>query len=97
MSYLDADAELIRSCLPADTCVPDGFDDLFVLYAVLMRAKGRATEEAELHDAWAAWMSRRNPDHESVRPFDQLAPAVQAEDVPFATAIRHAAEIRKLQ
>ncbi len=38
MSYLDADAELIRSYLPTGTGVPGDADDLFILYAVLMRA-----------------------------------------------------------
>lgn len=97
MSYLDADAELIRSCLPEGTCVPEGSEDLFVLYAVLMRVKGRATEAADVHDAWSAWMSRREPGHGSVRPFDQLAPTVQAEDAPFLIAIRRAADIRAVQ
>ena len=40
-------------------------------------------------------MSGREPDHESIRPFDQLSPKVQAEDAPFLAAIRRAAEIRK--
>jgi hypothetical protein len=96
MSYLDADAELIQRCLPEGTGVPGGSEDLFVLYAVLMRVKGEATEAADVHDAWSAWMSRSEPDHESIRPFDQLSPTVQAEDAPFLTAIRRAAEIRKL-
>lgn len=96
MSYLDADAELIRSCLPEGTGVPDGSEDLFVLYAVLMRVKGAATQAADVHDAWSAWMSRSEPEHDSIRPFDQLSPTVQAEDLPFLAAIRRAADIRKL-
>jgi hypothetical protein len=96
MSYLDIDAELIRSCLPEGTGVPDGSEELFVLYAVLMRVKGKATEAADVHDAWSAWMSRSEPDHESIRPFDQLSPTVQAEDAPFLNAIRQAAEVRNL-
>jgi hypothetical protein len=95
MNYLQADAELIRNCLPKTTSVPDASEDLFLLYAVLMRVKGRATQAADVHDAWSAWMSRREPDHESIRPFDQLSPTVQAEDAPFLTAIRRAAEIRR--
>jgi hypothetical protein len=95
MNYLDADAKLIRNCLPEHTGVPDASEDLFLLYAVLMRVKGRATQAADVHDAWSAWMSRREPDHESIRPFDQLSPTVQAEDAPFLTAIRRAAEIRR--
>jgi hypothetical protein len=94
MSYLDADAQLIRSCLPACTGVPEDSDDLFVLYAVLMRAKGEGTQAADVHDAWSAWMSRSEPDHESIRPYDQLAPSVQEEDAPFLTAIHSAARAR---
>lgn len=94
MSYLDADAELIRSCVPAGTGLPEDCDDLFVLYAVLMRAKGQHTQASDVHDAWSAWMSRSRPDHESIRPYEQLAPTVQAQDAPFLTAIRRAARVR---
>ncbi|OBH12334.1 hypothetical protein [Mycobacterium sp. E3247] len=94
MSYLDADAELIRSCLPASTGVPEDSGDLFVLYAVLMRAKGEGTQAADVHDAWSAWMSRNEPDHESIRPYEQLAPSVQKEDAPFLAAIHKAARAR---
>ena len=94
MSYLDADAELIRSCLPAGTGVPQDSDDLFVFYAVLMRAKGEGTQAADVHDAWSAWMSRSEPDHESIRPYNQLAPSVQEEDAPFLSAIHSAARAR---
>lgn len=94
MSYLDADAELIRSCVPTGTAVPEDSDDLFILYAVLMRAKGKGTQPADVHDAWSAWMSRSEPDHESIRPYDQLALSVQEEDAPFLTAIRSAARVR---
>lgn len=97
MSYLDSDAELIRSFLPETVDMPAGSTDLLLLYAVLMRVKGEATEAADVHDAWSAWMSRREPDHESIRPFDQLSPTVQAEDAPFLTAIKRAAKTRKLK
>jgi hypothetical protein len=94
MSYLDADAELIRRCLPEGTGVPEGSEDLFVLYAVLLRAKGEGTRASDVHDAWSVWMSRTEPDHESIRPYDQLAPSVQGEDAPFLTAIHRAARAR---
>ncbi|MGB3321226.1 MAG: hypothetical protein WBB05_01300 [Mycolicibacterium fortuitum] len=94
MSYLDTDAKLIRDCLPAGTGVPEDSNDLFILYAVLMRAKGESTRAADVHDAWSAWMSRNEPGHESIRPYDQLAPSVQEEDAPFLTAIHSAARAR---
>jgi hypothetical protein len=94
MSYLDTDAELIRSCLPDGTAVPENSDVLFVLYAVLMRAKGEGTQASDVHDAWSAWMSGSEPEHESIRPYDELSPSVQDEDAPFLTAIRSAARAR---
>lgn len=94
MTYLDADADLIRGCLPAGTDVPDNSEELFVLYAVLMRAKGEDTQASDVHDAWSAWMSNTDPDHESIRPYEFLEPSVRDEDKPFLTAIRLAARAR---
>ena len=94
MSYLDTDAELIWSCLPTGTGVPKNSDELFVLYALLMRAKGEDTQASDVHDAWSAWMSRTEPEHESIRPYDELSPSVQEEDAPFLTAIHRAARAR---
>jgi hypothetical protein len=97
MTYLDTDADLIRSCLPEGTNVPDGSDALFVLYAVLMRAKGPDTQPSDVHDAWSAWMARVNPTHDSIRPYEELDPSVRDEDVPFLMAIRLAALTRRGQ
>ena len=94
MTYLDADADLIRSCLPEETDVPEDSHSLFVLYAVLMRAKGPDTQAADVHDAWSAWMSRIDPTHDSIRPYEDLPASVREEDAPFLTAIRQAAQAR---
>jgi hypothetical protein len=94
MTYLDADADLIRSCLPDGTEVPAGTDSLFVLYAVLMRAKGPDTQASDVHDAWSAWMARTDPTHDSIRPYEELPASVRDEDAPFLTAIRQAARTR---
>jgi hypothetical protein len=94
MTYLDADADLVRSCLPAGVGIPEKSEELFVLYAVLMRVKGVDTLASDVHDAWAAWMSRTDPAHESIRPFDELTPSVRDEDAPFVTAIHRAARAR---
>lgn len=91
MSYLDADASLIRNHLPPEAALPDDAAGLFVLYAVLMRAKGVKVSSEDVHDAWSAWMSTRDPDHPALVPFADLPPAKQAADEPYATAIRAAA------
>jgi hypothetical protein len=92
MTYLDADADLIRSHLPEGTDVPEDSDSLFVLYAVLMRAKGPATQASDVHDAWSAWMAGIDPTHDSIRPYEDLPASVRDEDAPFLTAIRQAAQ-----
>ena len=93
-TYLEREADLIRQCLPASTEVPESADGLFLIYAVLLRAKGVDTQASDVHDAWSAWMIGIDPNHESVRPFDDLNAATRSEDGPFLTAIRRAAQRR---
>ena len=90
MSYLIRDAERIRACVPAGTEMPDDSDDLFLLYAVLLRVKGTAVTERDVHEAWVAWMELRGQQHDSMRPFQELTADVRAEDTPFVLAIRRA-------
>jgi hypothetical protein len=71
-TYLDADANLIRSLLPLDVAVSDDSHDLFILYAVLMRVKGTAVSLSDVHDAWAAWKQQRAYSHQALVPFAEL-------------------------
>lgn len=91
MSYLDELAHRIRGELPAGFDAPQDADDLFLLYAVLARAKGTATTARDVHDAWSVWATLHDPNHDAIRPFEELPKAVQAEDEPFAEAIRRCA------
>ena len=91
LNYLQRDAALVRESLPEGTEVPDGADALFLAYAVLMRAKGAETTAADVHDAWSAWMTASDPEHESIVPFGELDEETQREDGPFLAAIRRAA------
>lgn len=89
MSYLDEIAEKVRAEVPSDLLPDeDDLDQLFRLYAVLVRAKGQATTSADVHDAWTAWMLGRGDEHESVKPYEQLDGATKQEDEPFLRAIR---------
>lgn len=91
VNYIERDAALIRESLPKGTEVPEGSGDLFRIYAVLLRSKGTQTTAADVHDAWSAWMSGTDPEHESITPFSELDSETQAEDGPFLSAIRRAA------
>lgn len=92
MTYLDEDAERIRRHLPDSVDIPENSDRLFLLYAVVLRAKGTAATASDVHDAWTAWQQDIQPDHEALRPYQDLPADVQAEDQPFLTAIHAAAE-----
>jgi hypothetical protein len=86
MSYLRELAEAIRDEVPAKL-IPPGSDDLFLIYAVLARAKRQRTTVGDVHDAWSAWMEMRGEQHDSMVPFAQLNESVRTEDIPFVQAI----------
>jgi hypothetical protein len=88
MSYLDDIASAVKKAVPGGVEVPDDAHELFVLYAVLVRTCGQRTTARNVHDAWSAWMGARDPSHESLVPFEDLPPEVQAEDTPFVLTIR---------
>ena len=90
-SYIDALARAIRAATPPEL-LPDepDVDALYRLYALLALVKGEAVTASDVHDAWSTWMLNRGERHDSVVPFDALAPDTQAEDEPFAEAIRKA-------
>jgi hypothetical protein len=90
--YLDAVAEAIRAHIPSHRMPEGNAEELLRLYAVLLRAKGTAVTESDVHDAWSAWMTRRDADHPSLVDYRQLGDDVQKEDRIFVTAIRRAAD-----
>ena len=94
LNYIQRDAALIRENLPEGTEVSNDAEVLFLIYAVLMRVKGATTTAADVHDAWSAWMSGSEPEHESIVPFCDLDEDTQSEDEPFLIAIRRAAATR---
>jgi hypothetical protein len=90
-NYIQAVASDIKQEVPPDV-LPDGdSEDLFLLYAILALTKGVSVTGRDVHDAWSAWMTNKDPNHESIKPYDKLAPATRQEDEPFVRAIRHVA------
>ena len=94
-NYLQQDAERIKSELPEGTSIPDNSDSLFVLYAVLMRAKGTNVTGFDVHDAWSAWMTGQDPNHEAMRPYEERDSATRAQDEPFLLAIKRASQFHE--
>jgi hypothetical protein len=52
------------------------------MYAILALTLGDNVRAKDVHDAWATWMSQHDPDHESIKPFDDLDKDTQAQDEP---------------
>lgn len=88
--YLEELAHRIRQLIPNEIDVPSDSEDLFLIYAVLARAKGQATTSEDVHDAWAAWQVARDPSHAALVPYAELPAETRSEDTPFLTAIRKA-------
>ena len=73
--------------------MPDGdADDLLRIYAVLLRAKGSDVTRSDIHDAWSAWMAKRDGEHASLVAYEDLPKDVREEDQVFAEAIRRASD-----
>lgn len=92
MNYLDTIGAQIRSRIPISDLPDEDTHGLFRVYAVLLLAKGTSVTPEDVHNAWAAWMCERDPTHEAIVPYSDLAPSVAADDLPYAEAIRHTAE-----
>ena len=97
MSYVDDVGEAIRRRIAPDLLPEGDMASLFRLYAVLALAKGEHVALEDVHDAWAAWMSGQNPQHQSLKPLAQLSAEVQRADQPFLDAIREVARERRLR
>jgi hypothetical protein len=89
--YLTEYAEQIRREVPAALLPAGDTDELFRAYAVLLLAKGSQVSLADVHNAWAAWMAGRDPDHPALIEFDRLPPRTAQLDRPFLEAIHRVA------
>jgi hypothetical protein len=90
--YLDDIAAQIRAHIPEDRMPEGDADDLLRAYAVLLRAKGADVTLSDIHDAWSAWMAKRDGEHASLVSYENLPEEVREQDRVFATAVRRAAE-----
>ena len=88
ITYLEEDAGKIRAHV-AGQLLPGQA----IIYALLLRVTGLNTTAENIHDGWAAWrlLCRPNDPHKDLVPYDDLNPATQILDEPYAAAIREVA------
>jgi ketosteroid isomerase-like protein len=90
-NYLIEVAASIREAVGESAVAAGDADALFRIYAVLALAKGAATAPEDVHNAWVAWVSATNPDHESARPYFELDEATRKQDDVFLRAVHDVA------
>jgi hypothetical protein len=95
MNYIDDLAQKVRSYVPDDSLPEGDVGLLFRLYALLVLVKGQTVTSADVHNAWAVWMTGEDPEHPALRPFTDLPSDKREEDQIFVDAIRSVA-IRNL-
>jgi hypothetical protein len=91
ISYIAKAAAEIRANVDPAVELTDSSAPLFLLYAVLMRAKGTDVTASDVHDAWSAWRELTATDSPLIVPFGELDEATQSWDDPFVRAIQAAA------
>jgi hypothetical protein len=91
VTYIDDVAGKIRTAVPPGDLPHAGTEMLFRSYAVLLLAKGESVTRADVHNAWVAWMALRDPDHESLVPYEELEEDTAAADQSYVNAIRQVA------
>jgi hypothetical protein len=96
LSYIDELASAIRHEIPPQLIPEADSTALFRIYAVLALAKGERVVIEDVHDAWSAWMSSHNPNHQSLKPLDELDEDIQRADEPYLDAIRKIARTRNI-
>lgn len=88
MNYIEELAKAIEAEIPDDLLPSGDTRLLFLLYALLARAKGEKVAPEDVHDAWTVWMTEQGQKHEALVKYSQLDPPTRAEDDPFVSAIR---------
>jgi hypothetical protein len=88
LNYIAEVADRIRREAPPEILPEDDTDLLFLIYATLALKIGESVRAEDVHDTWSAWMTYRDPSHESIKPCAQLSPEMKKTGRPFVDAIR---------
>lgn len=86
--------EEIRRYLDPNDLPDDHLKELLGLYGYLAMKWTDEVDNEMVHDAWSYWTAvyRKNPDHKSLKPFDELSPEVQEMDSVYREAINRVAK-----
>lgn len=91
VNYIEDIATAIYLHVHPRGSIPDDERGLYLIYALLALSVGKHVTSRHVHDAWSAWKATTDPEHDSIRPFEDLEAEVQQEDQPFVRAIHDVA------
>ncbi len=94
--YLDELAEEIYTEAEGLEGIPEDYMLLYRMYALLALSVGPWVTSIQVHAAWAVWVSESDIEHESNKPWGDLAPSVQLLSHPYVEAIYKVAKRRGL-
>lgn len=96
MNYLDATARRVEHEIAPNLRPEERGADLYRLYGLLVLVKGVDCTLEDVHNAWSAWMTTDEPDHDALVPFEELSPETREKDRPYLNAIRRAAAGKRI-
>jgi len=63
------------------------YEGLLDVYALLVFTVGKNCTNENIHDAWSIWMSKTEPNHKSLIPFNELTKETQDLDSKYRDAV----------
>lgn len=69
------------------------YEGLLETYGLLVLTVGENCTQEHIHDAWSIWQNKTQPDHRSLKPFNELTKEVQELDEPYRLAVVEVANL----
>ena len=63
------------------------YEELLDVYSLLVLTIGEDCTNEHIHDAWSIWQNKTQPEHRSLKPFNELTKEVQDLDEPYRQAV----------
>lgn len=84
MNYIQKIENLLEEELKMKGTIYEG---LLETYGLLVLVVGEDCTNKDIHDAWSIWQNKTQPEHRSLKPFEELTKEVQDLDEPYRQAV----------
>jgi hypothetical protein len=90
MNYIQKVKDLLEQELKMKGTIYEG---LLEVYALLVLTVGVDCTNEHIHDAWSIWQNKTQPNHKSLKPFDELIKEIQDLDEPYCNTVIKVAKL----